>query len=129
MPVEPVSTWFLTEPVLRRAGGGEYRLVDVGMRVARQGVVWTVPLGFQTNGASVPAVFWLLVGHPYSPSSLRAAILHDWMCRDPRGHGLSSREVHRVFYEALRADGVGVVRAWLMYAAVAVFGPRFSAGN
>lgn len=114
---------FLSEPTLQRAGRGRYTLCSP-FRAARDGVVWLVPRGLVTDGASVPPLFWLVAGHPYSPSSIRAAILHDWMCRD-HSHGLSSPAVHRVFYEALRADGVAWVRAKLMWLAVRLFGPRW----
>lgn len=117
----------LSEPALMRAGAGRYRLVSE-MRAADLGRVWTVPSGFTTDGASIPPLCWLVVGHPYSPSSIRAALLHDWMCRAPRTHGLSSRAVHRLFYDALRADGCAWLRAQLMWLAVHVFGPRFKAG-
>lgn len=116
----------LTEPTLRRAGGGNYRLVG-NMQAARFGVVWVVPDGFTTDGASIPPLCWPLVGHPYSPSSLRAAILHDWMCRNPAAHGLPSAAVHRVFFDALRADGVAWLRARAMWWAVRWCGPRFGA--
>lgn len=82
----------------------------------------TVAQDFVSNGASVPALFWPLVGHPYSGSLLLAALLHDW--------GIAVRQqswqrVHRQFYDALRASGVGTIRAWLCYAFVWAFGPRW----
>ena len=115
---------FITDPLLRRAERGQFTLGE-HMAAIVDGAAHIVPQGFTTDGASIPAVCWLLVGHPYSPSSLRAAILHDWMCRD-HTHGLTSARVHRVFYDALRAEGVAWARARLMYAAVALFGPTWT---
>lgn len=82
----------------------------------------TVSEGFVSNGASVPALFWPFVGHPYSGSLLRAAILHDWeiAVRDD-----DWRAVHRRFYRTLRFCGVGRVRAWLCFASVYLFAPRW----
>lgn len=82
----------------------------------------TVTAGFVSNGASVPALFWPLVGHPYSGSLLRAAVLHDW---DITVRDDPWRRVHRRFYESLRWSGVGRTRAWLCYAFVWLFGPRW----
>lgn len=115
---------FLTNPAMRRAPKGQFALVTP-LRAQVYGFLREVPAGFVTDGASIPPLCWALVGHPYSPSSLRAAILHDALCRD-HAHGLTSARVHRVFYDALRADGVAWLRARAMHAAVAVFGPRWS---
>lgn len=112
---------FLTEPTIERAPRGRYRLVSP--LVAKvNGRVVEVGRGFVTDGASVPAFFWPLVSHPMAPSSLRPAILHDFQCRERL---LDSKTVHRVFYEALLAEGCAWVRAWAMYTAVRIFGPRF----
>ena len=115
---------YLSQPLLKPCGAGRFQLYE-GIRIARYGAVYEVPKGFVTDGASIPPIFWPLVGHPYSPSSLRAAILHDRMCRAPHTHPFDSSEVHAIFFEALRADGVAWLRAWLMWKAVALFGPRF----
>ncbi|UOF79576.1 hypothetical protein [Caudoviricetes sp.] len=114
---------FTTEPTLQRASGGRYQLTTpLVANVA--GLTYKVPAGFVTDGASVPAVFWTLVSNPYAPSSLRPALLHDWMCRQ-QGHHLTSAQVHRVFYAALLREGCAPLRAWCMYVAVRWFGPKW----
>lgn len=40
-----------------------------------------VPIGFDTDGCSLPRTFWRLVGHPFDMKYLREAILHDWLYR------------------------------------------------
>lgn len=112
---------FLTDPTLERAPAGRYRLVTPLVAFTDHDQ-WTVPVGFTFDGASVPPLFWPLISHPLAPSSLRAACLHDWHCQT---RPLPSRAAHRVFYAGLLADGCAPLRAWLMYAAVAVFGPRW----
>ena len=112
---------------MRRAPRGQYQLcaplsVFVGMTLI------TIPEGFMTDGGTIPPLCWLLVGHPYSPSSLRAVILHDWLCKDGR-HGWSSTFVHGVLYAALRADGVAWARARAMWLAAHWFGPTFKAAR
>lgn len=116
---------FLTEPTLERWFRGRMRLVTP-LVAHVNGRHVEVPKGFITDGASVPAIFWPVISHPLSPSSLRAAILHDYLCRERL---LPSKAVHWAFYEALLADGCARVRAWLMWLAVLVFGPRFQARN
>jgi hypothetical protein len=52
-----------------------------------------------------------------------ASIVHDWYC-DLRSR--SWKSVHRMFYEAMLASGVGLARAKIMYAGVYFGGPRWS---
>ncbi len=80
-----------------------------------------VPAGFVCDGASVPRWAWTAIGHPLSGRFLRAAVLHDWGYRHP-AEGDTRATVDRRFFQGLRADGVGRVRAALMYAAVRVGG-------
>ena len=84
--------------------------------------VITVPAGFETDGATIPPPMWPIMGHPYSGSLLKATTLHDWEIVTRHA---PSPVVHRRFYCALRALGVGRFRASLLYAAVRLFGPRF----
>jgi Protein of unknown function (DUF1353) len=83
----------------------------------------TVPAGFISDGASIPPIAWPLVGHPYAGSLLRAALLHDYELASRTAP--TSLAVHRRFYEALRASGVGRVRAALFFLAAWGWGPRW----
>jgi hypothetical protein len=76
-----------------------------------------VPAGFVTDFASVPRVpvaFWL-----FGDTAHAAAVVHDW---------LYSTEIFpkdtadSVFYEAMRASGIGFWRARFMYWGVAYGG-------
>ena len=118
-----LSVRFDAEPVLMRAPRGQFSLC-APLAVTVDVCDYVIPEGFTTDGASIPPLFWAMVGHPYSPSSLRAAILHDWMCRE-RDHRWSSTAVHRIFFAALLADGVAFPRAWVMWLATHWFGPSF----
>jgi hypothetical protein len=84
--------------------------------------VIVVPAGFVTDGATTPPILWPIMGHPFSGSLFRATTLHDY---EIVTRNAPSKIVHRRFYTALRATGVGRVRAALFYVAVRLFGPRF----
>ena len=86
------------------------------------GVRWTAGAGDLVNGASIPRIFWTLVGSPFVGDYRRASVLHDVACRKKTG---VSRDVHRMFYEAMRADGVDGDTALKMYTAVRLFGPNW----
>lgn len=127
---------FVSEPLFRRAPRGRLE-VRTALHAVVDDIAYEVPVGVTTDGASVPPLCWLLVGHPFSPSSLRAAVLHDFLCEQrgwclravytgPVPPRLSSWQVHRIFHASLLAERVHPLRAWCMFAVVAVFGPRWT---
>jgi len=83
---------------------------------------WPVPKGAVTDGASIPPVFWSVLGGPYEDKYRTAAVIHDYYC-DVRTRKYTS--VHKVFYEAMQTSHVDSTRAWIMYQAVLRFGPRW----
>ncbi len=78
---------------------------------------FTVPIGMDTDFASVPRVFvWLL---PQYGRYTKAAILHDWLWRK----GVPARdatlaEADAIFRRAMRELGVPFLRRWLAWGAV-----------
>jgi len=96
---------------------GEPLVVDIG-----DGEVITVPLGFTTDGASVPAAvqrltFW----HPFEGPQRWAGIVHDWLYYQD---GYDRKRADEIFREILRAEGASSFRTMAMYWAVRVFGKR-----
>lgn len=94
--------------------------------VDTKGVRWPAPKGSIIDGASIPQVLWSIVGSPYTGEYRDASVVHDVACvkRDRPW-----QDVHRMFYEACRAGGVGEQKAKLMYAAVYHFGPKWAPGG
>ena len=83
------------------------------------------PDTFRTDLTSVPALFTWLV--PKTGAHLPAALLHDGLVHPPghptyvstEGHVVDRVEADRVFRDAMADTGTGVVRRWLVWAAVA----------
>jgi hypothetical protein len=83
------------------------------------------PDTFRTDLTSVPALFTWLV--PKTGAHLPAALLHDGLVHPPGhptyvstdGHVVDRVEADRVFRDAMADTGTGVVRRWLVWAAVA----------
>jgi len=72
-----------------------------------------VPVGFLTDGASVPRVFWSLFD-PTGPY-LQAAVIHDYLYITQ----IFSRETSDlIFLEAMKACGVGFLTRQAVYRAV-----------
>lgn len=81
------------------------------------GALWEVPRGFTCDMASIPRLpltWWLFKG----ADTHRAGVLHDWLCRQAEQGLIQRAHADEIFYEALRDDGVGIIRAKAMWAAV-----------
>lgn len=102
------------------------RLVEPFEYIDPSNVRWPVPRGTVVDGASIPQIFWSLIGSPFEGYYRNASVVHDFYCSTRiRPHV----RVHRMFYDAMIASGVSTARAWLMYQAVDGFGPRWRARN
>jgi hypothetical protein len=119
--LDAAHTRFLTPH--ERTGGARVVLTAPIRYEDAAGVVHTTPGGFAFDGASIPRPLWSVMGAPLEGPYVRSAAQHDFECAIQVA---PSRVVHRRFLHALRAEGVGRVRAALMYAAVAAFGPRWT---
>ena len=72
-----------------------------------------------TDGASIPAFAQSLVGKPFDPSYIKAAVIHDhYMYKENRVRGWWP--VQRVFYDMLKDLGVPEDKAQIMYLGVLV---------
>ena len=101
----------------------DMRLLEEFAYVDPTGKVWAVPKGTVVNGASIPRLFWSLIGPPFVGAYRRASVIHDYYCEARSEPWLA---VHRMFYEASLAGGVPEGTAKIMYMAVYGAGPRWS---
>lgn len=100
----------------------EMELVEPFTYVDPEGKRWTAPVGAVINGASIPSVFWSVIGGPFEGRFRKASVLHDSACET---QDETWQDVHRMFYDACRCSRVGVGKAQTMYWAVYHFGPRW----
>lgn len=101
----------------------EMELVEPFVYVDAAGKRWTAPRGSIINGASIPSMFWSVIGGPFEGRFRKASVLHDAACDEKTE---SWQDVHRMFYDACRCSRVGVGKAQTMYWAVYHFGPRWT---
>lgn len=121
-----------TDPVFGRFRGNvvtkwitddlEMQLVDDFHYVDARDKEWTAPAGSVINGASIPSVFWSVIGGPFEGRFRKASVLHDAACDQQTE---SWQDVHRMFFDACRCSRVGIGKAQTMYWAVYHFGPRW----
>lgn len=72
-----------------------------------------IPKGFITDGMSIPKWLQPVIGEPFEGNTLRAAIVHDYLCNSKSE---SQAFTHGIFREILKLDGVSKWRrnaAWL----------------
>ncbi|CAN5714503.1 hypothetical protein BH20VER1_BH20VER1_27460 [soil metagenome] len=79
------------------------------------GKVWVAPAGARVDGASIPKAFWSIMGGPFDGKYRKASVLHDVAYEEQTR---SPQEVDLMFYNAMRASGVGTVKAKTMYYAL-----------
>lgn len=130
-PVDPVPARRLTGGSFVDDGELEVRPDAKSVIVKRaptfrdsSGLLWTVPAGTVSDGASIPSTLWSVLGSPFDSSLVKASVLHD--------HYVTTRErswesTHAMYYEALVASGVSDVKAKTLYAALLYAGPRWAA--
>lgn len=82
---------------------------------------WTAPENTETDGASIPKIFWSF-GHPFEAPYRAAAVIHDYECKIKERPW---RAVHKMFYRACICGGCSDARAKAMYWAVFNHGPRW----
>lgn len=87
---------------------------------------WPVPKDAWLDGASIPQVFWSIIGGPYDGNYLEASVVHDHYCITK---SRSWRDTHRMFHEAMLFCEVAGFKARIMFYAVYRFGPRWPASG
>lgn len=85
---------------------------------------WAVPARTVVNGASIPQVFWSIIGGPFEGDYLNASVIHDYFFVTKTE---SSEATHRVFYLGMLAKGVPTWKAKAMYWAVSTFNDSWQA--
>jgi len=99
----------------------DMKILEDVFYVDPRGRSWRALKGDVINGVS-SGWFWSRLFPRYHGRPRTASAFHDVYCGEKMR---ASTEVHRMFYECLRCKGVWAVKAWIMWAVVRVFGPRF----
>jgi hypothetical protein len=84
--------------------------------------IWLAPKDSVIDGASIPRVFWSLIGGPFEGKYRNASVIHDVACVERK---MASDAVHEMFYAACRCGGVSEAQAKAMYFAVSHWGPTW----
>jgi hypothetical protein len=122
----PAASWFGTVAIEMTPGesGKQWRaLKSLAYISARTGpgkgqIIEVLP-GMPTDGASIPRLFWRLIGCPLRGRYVSAALIHDGLYLS---HATTRQVADDLFREMLLCLGLPVWKSWLMYQAVRIGG-------
>ena len=77
-----------------------------------KGQLYTIPVGFKSDGASLPRFFWRLIGHPFDMAYLREAIIHDYLYKY---QPCIRKEADRFFFNLLEDNNLGIKRYFIYW--------------
>lgn len=86
-----------------------------------RGEDYSVPAGFETDGASIPRWLWPVCGHPLQAPRVIAAVVHDYLYGggDPEATRADADDIYRDMQLAL---GIPRRRAYLEWVVLRLFG-------
>lgn len=105
------NKWRMNDPLVVTWQGRSYQGI-VERRII-------VPAGFVHDFSSVPRLFRSLI--PQMGRQNRPSIVHDYLYQNRIG---DRADADLLFFDCMRAEGVGLIRAPLMYLAVRVGGRK-----
>ena len=86
---------------------------------------FSIPKGYCYDGASIPRLFWRLIGAPTDNSFLIPALIHDVICENHSHLGNDRKLSTNVFNALLYTADVGKFKRFLMKNSVACFQSMF----
>lgn len=108
---------FLTELDARKVSARKWKLLAELKYKTDDKRTIKAPVGFTTDFASVPRVFWRLA--PPDGAYTKSAVIHDWMYYSQK---YPRKYCDQIFLEAMGVQGVKLWKRRLMYRAVRLFG-------
>lgn len=114
-------------PVFTVAAGGMLAL-ERDWHIMYRGEWYTVPMGFLTDGASIPFYLRWLCGSPFQPPRMYAALLHDWLYSggDPEATRADADDLYR---DLQMWFGIPRWKAYAEWAALRAFGRSHWSGG
>ena len=90
-------------------------------KVTFGGRSFLIPRHFESDGASVPRLFWRVVFPPTDSTAAAAGVAHDFIYR-MQPEGWSRKDADRMFLALLIEFGASLYSAYMAYLAVRWFG-------
>ena len=103
---------------IEKVDKSQYKLIE-GFFVSSLGYTITVKEGLIFDGASIPKVFWTIIGSPFTGLYTKSATVHDALYMSEM---LPRSICDDIFLDLMKQAGVGYFKRYTMYWAVRGFG-------
>jgi hypothetical protein len=103
---------------IEKISNSEYSLLK-DVTVESLGYRITVMKGLEFDGASIPKMFWSIIGSPFTGKYTRSALVHDALYMS---ESLTRKEADSVFLGLMKQDGVSLLKRNVMWGAVRIGG-------
>lgn len=100
-------------------GDGRWRLIRPFEYHPDKGKKIEVPIGFPSDGASIPKFAYSIIGGRWTGRYTKASIIHDWLYHSQT---TTRKEADIIFIVAMRVLGVSLWKRVTMYRIVRMFG-------
>ena len=82
---------------------------------------FTINKSFRWDGATIPKMFWFIIGSKTNPKFRNPSLIHDYMCNNKSCVDFRRNFSSRVFKAMLKVAGVKFWRRELMYICVEIW--------
>lgn len=105
-----------------------FRTEDIGERIRKfiapfeynnPPVKIIIPIGFKSDGASIPRLAWSIIGSPWTGKYKYAVVIHDYLTATQT---TTRREADRIFLDAMKVLNVSRWKRRVIWLAVRLFG-------
>ncbi len=76
---------------------------------------FTINKGYCWDGATIPRLFWRLIGSKTEPKFLIASLIHDILCENHHYVDNDRYFADKVFERLLYVSGVNAITRWMMF--------------
>ena len=76
---------------------------------------FVAPAGFVTDGASIPKVFWSIIGSPFTGKYLHGAVIHDCLYSKKHYNFISRKYADNLFLEIMLNNGTNKMSSPILY--------------
>jgi len=106
-------------PKIQEINDKEYQVTQNYRATLPNNDIIRVKKGFVYDGASIPRLFWSLIGSPFTGTHTRAAFIHDALYA---GEIYDRKTCDWIFLQILQQHGCSWIKRNILYFAVRTFG-------
>ena len=95
--------------------------VELIDKTKEKNYTFTIPKGYKWDGATIPKIFWRIIGSKTDSAFLIPSLIHDVLCENHNYVENDRYFADKVFERLLYCAGVSDFKRWLMFNSVETF--------